>query len=459
MAVPRTGFEPSRRSTRRQGGVTGAVDRTLGFSHHTAIEYRLLTQGRVTAYVGALPTDLASFREFGDTGLYTLDFVASRANGSIAGGAVPAWATDTEGFVAQHGTLNPAAHGQAALSANLVTAMYDDLGQIYGLQPGGWTASAAAQAELVAAGWTGVAAPVNVYAPAKNTDRAFTVQNLKHMVTTGLSNSQATRVAYEKFAAALAGGAATVTIDGKVGDIRQVAGPAPGPRASNVGAWPGAVQEAYDQFVTVTFGGIWIDVLAVYNWGLAATVRQSAGINVPTGTAGSLLRCDYFLLARHWFVADVTTWVFGTLDVLRDGIDHWPLAMIFDEVSCKTKKQLPFCRKALPKWQVGVDEHATDLSLQIQRCLANAFPIQRNVPRKSFISNEAWDLRRQRMQIRNHTRQCRNTGIQATLAAAWRCWSQNWPWDMVGHGFSKANSKVDQRAGQEAQRRQSNIFG
>ena len=127
--------------------MTGAVDKALGFSSQTALEYRTLTNGKMTGYLGALPDDVASFRQFGDTGLFTLDYTAARTSGSIAGGPLQAWARDSDAFLAQHHTLNPAAHGQAALDPNLVTATYADLFQIYGMAPGASDGQASCQPE------------------------------------------------------------------------------------------------------------------------------------------------------------------------------------------------------------------------------------------------------------------------------------------------------------------------
>lgn len=289
MAVPRTGYEPSRRSTRRQGGVTGSVDRAIGFANQTAIEYRMMRHGRVTGWLGDLPRRMDCFREFGDTGLYTLDYVAARANGGIPGGALHPWAASTDVFHAQHGSLNPATHVQAGVSNELIVAQYDDLCQVFGMAPGAWSASAVAQAQLVAAGWTGVVGPVNVYSPPKNSERPFSVQNVKHQVTRGLGQIKSVKEVLDKFSSALVAGQATVTIGGRIGDIRVVGGGAPAPRATNVGNWPvGAptsVPDAFDQFMTVTFGGVFVDVLAIYSWGLPATTREASGINVASATA------------------------------------------------------------------------------------------------------------------------------------------------------------------------------
>lgn len=38
-------------------------------------------------------------------------------------------------------------------------------------------------------------------------------------------------------------------------------------------------------------------------------------------------RCDYFALPQIWRQAKLSTWVFDTLDIVKDGIDHGPLAL------------------------------------------------------------------------------------------------------------------------------------
>ncbi|CAE7271462.1 unnamed protein product [Symbiodinium sp. CCMP2592] len=229
MALVRTGFGPDRTATRRSGGVTGAVDRALPFPHHTALESTTLEHGRITIYNGILPQDAAAFAEWNGTGIYTLRV----DHATTPGGPWGAAQCTTDAFVAAHGSLDPATHAQAAIAANYLVLEYDTIHEVLGAPA--WTPSAAAQAQLVAAGWTGVAGPVNICSPARNTPGRLTIGSHKWVVTSNLATVTSLAEAYTSYLTALTAGNANATIDGVVVAVR---------------AAPATVGASFDQAMT-----------------------------------------------------------------------------------------------------------------------------------------------------------------------------------------------------------------
>ena len=237
MALVRTGFGPDRTATRRAGGVTGAVDRALPFPHHTAVDHLTLQHGRITIFTGALPQDAAAFTDLNETGVFTLRV----DHAATPGGAWAAPLRTTDAFLGAHNSLDPTVHGQGAVAANYLVLEYDSILDVLG-NPA-WTPSAAAQAQLLAAGWTGIAAPVNICAPARNAAGRVTIGSHKTVVVTNLHMIRSLREAYSAYVAAVTAGAQHAMIDGVTVAVRGVgaAGSSqPGPRARSLaGSSPG----------------------------------------------------------------------------------------------------------------------------------------------------------------------------------------------------------------------------
>ena len=315
MALVRTGFAPDRTATRRSGGVTGAVDRALPFPHHTAIDATTLQHGRVTVYTGALPTDAGAFADWHETGVYTLKI----DHAATPGGAWAQALRSTDTFLAAHNSLDPTVHAQGAVGANYAVLEYDDQHAVLGSP--GWTASAAAQAQLAAAGWTGVVGPVNIAAPARNAAGRLTLGTHKHVVTADLSSINSLKEAYATYLTAITGGAGNASIDGITVSVRPVGAAAPANLGHELVAWPGVapatVGQSFDQMVGVFFGGAEISVVAMFDAGAPSPLSQAAGVNVRSTVARPPLTQT---AATHqgigWFVAP--EW---TDDAGMDGID------------------------------------------------------------------------------------------------------------------------------------------
>ena len=153
----------------------------------------------------------------------------------------------------------------------------------------------------------------------------------------------------------------------------------------------------------------------------------------------TMSRCDYFALPQAWRQAKIGTWVFDTLDIVKDGMDHLPLALTFRmafQVQANVKKTAGFCRRSLqkatleqlqatlknvsiPEWQCDVDRHAMSLSQQIFQGLCDAFPVTPQGIKKSYISQEAWHIRRARIFCRKLTRELLLRSHKLTVWSAW----------------------------------------
>ncbi|CAE7657889.1 unnamed protein product, partial [Symbiodinium necroappetens] len=258
---------------------TCAVDRALPFPHHTAIDSAVLQHGRITVFTGALPTDVTAFSDWNQTGVFTLRVDQA----TTPGGAWAAQLRTTDAFrVAQHGSLDPAAHNQGPVSAQFAVLEYDDLHAVLGSP--GWTASAAAQAQFLAAGWTGIAGPVNITAPARNAPGRLTIGSHKHIVTTNLATIESLKDAYSSYLSALVAGAVVTQIDGIQVAVRAVGAAAPGNLGHEVAPWsaanPATAGQSFDQAMATFFAGAEITVVAVFVASEWTDDNGNDGINV-----------------------------------------------------------------------------------------------------------------------------------------------------------------------------------
>ena len=306
MALIRTGFAPDRMSTRRAGGVTGAVARALPFPHHTAIDSAVLQHGRITVFTGALPTDVTAFSDWNHTGVFTLRVDQA----TTPGGAWAAQLRTTDAFLAQHGSLDPATHNQGPVNAQFAVLEYDDLHAVLGSPA--WTTSAAAQAQLLAAGRTGIAGPVNITARARNAPGRLTIGSHKHIVATNLATIESLKDAYRSYVSALLAGAGVTQIDGIQVAVRAVGAAAPGNLGHEVAPWPAAhpatAGQSFDQAMATFFAGAEITVVAVFDAGAPSSMAQAAGINVRSTTAHAPLAASANTVAGlGWFVASEWT--------------------------------------------------------------------------------------------------------------------------------------------------------
>ena len=152
---------------------------------------------------------------------------------------------------------------------------------------------------------------------------------------------------------------------------------------------------------------------------------------------GSVSRCDYIICPCLWLHANVRSWVLHTLDTTKRAIDHWPLmvkATLTWTVHKTERPRQAFCRQKLakatdvemnellskvdvPEWTEDIDTHATRLSDQVHGLLCDSFPVTKEGPRKSFISDETWAIRKERICARRQTQVLRKQIASSSLHA------------------------------------------
>ena len=157
-------------------------------------------------------------------------------------------------------------------------------------------------------------------------------------------------------------------------------------------------------------------------------------------SAGKGARCDYFAVPRAWQSAFFETQVRTSLDEGKAGIDHLPLTLYckvwfqtaragqampqFDRKSLQnaTQKHLTEVLKdlKLPQWHVGIDQHAMQLSAQISQRLCEHFP-QKRGPRRSYISEETWQIRSRRLGLRRQAFQSKQKADSLSVRLAFMC--------------------------------------
>ena len=157
---------------------------------------------------------------------------------------------------------------------------------------------------------------------------------------------------------------------------------------------------------------------------------------------GQGARCDYILLPCAW-QGQCRTAPDDTLDAGTNGIDHMPLQCKIEICLPRGKKMKPtggFDRRALqrcshtrladffqdyPKipWSMDVHQHATELAQWIGKQLRLHFPPAKNKPRKSYISDQTWQIRQTRTSMRRlMAHHCRHASsmTRSVVLQAWR---------------------------------------
>ena len=157
---------------------------------------------------------------------------------------------------------------------------------------------------------------------------------------------------------------------------------------------------------------------------------------------GQGCRCDYFALPQSWREGKISTMVIDSLDEGKHGVDHMPLMLnvgIFLQGESMPKKSKLFNRSALqkatvediedalksvqpPDWHTEIDQHAMGLVQQISDALLKAFPPTKDKPRRSYVSDEAWKMRKMRISKRRETVQKRLELNMYTLRDAFWRW-------------------------------------
>lgn len=154
-------------------------------------------------------------------------------------------------------------------------------------------------------------------------------------------------------------------------------------------------------------------------------------------------RCDYICLPMSWKNGALRSWVLDTIDEGKESVDHCPLALDAKVILTTDRpavRRVSYDRKGLqkasmeeleatmstiriPAWDLPIDQHACRLGQQIVSRLCEAYPQTNNRPRRSYIGEQSWSLRSDRLQARRTTKRLKSLLSQATLrvmfAAIW----------------------------------------
>ena len=153
-------------------------------------------------------------------------------------------------------------------------------------------------------------------------------------------------------------------------------------------------------------------------------------------------RCDYIAIPTAWRTGALQSYCVPSLDAGGAGIDHVPVALqvVLTLLNRRGPKKIDvFDRRALqdastqevekvlegielPTWTDDVDSHATSLSEQITIRLQEHYPLVRSRPRRGYISDASWGLRKERMRLRHELTSCRIRLDFLSLQRTWDVW-------------------------------------
>ena len=157
---------------------------------------------------------------------------------------------------------------------------------------------------------------------------------------------------------------------------------------------------------------------------------------------GQLSRCDYFVVPLGWATAHLQSYMNKSIDSGTVGTDHFPLALEIVAIlqgKAKARAKVGFDRTALQQapreqlmqvfssppdceWALGVDQHALAVTGWISKQLVEAFPLAKGGPKKSYITAETWELRRQRIRIRQSIVDSKINAPYLTKSAVFSAW-------------------------------------
>ena len=156
---------------------------------------------------------------------------------------------------------------------------------------------------------------------------------------------------------------------------------------------------------------------------------------------GEVARCDYFILPQTICLAQVCTYPNSCIDSGAKGLDHVPLAMDLEihQMASRSVRRPSFDRNALQKadkaelerifanppkcpWGMHVDQHAMAVTSWVRERLVASFPCGRKGPRKSYISDDTWNVRKKRLHVRARLQNLKAWAVNLTLHHAWKCW-------------------------------------
>ena len=156
---------------------------------------------------------------------------------------------------------------------------------------------------------------------------------------------------------------------------------------------------------------------------------------------GEVARCDYFILPQTICLAQVCTYPNSCIDSGAKGLDHVPLALDLEihQMASRSVRRPSFDRNALQKadkaelerifanppkcpWGMHVDQHAMAVTSWVRERLVASFPCGRKGPRKSYISDDTWNVRKKRLHVRARLQNLKAWAVNLTLHHAWKCW-------------------------------------
>ena len=184
--------------------------------------------------------------------------------------------------------------------------------------------------------------------------------------------------------------------------------------------------------------------LAAFNLFLPATFH--AFHRGQTGTwrrcaHAELARCDYVAIPIEWKCQQIVSEILPTLDPGTVVLDHiavgvWimlsyiatqkPWVPQYDREGIRsiTQDQIQHLVQSIPDvpWTENVHTHAQTLTDTISRWLSDHFPPKKRTPRRSYIGQEAWDVRSKRAGLRRLLVTSKSSFGTYDLTIAWTAW-------------------------------------
>ena len=153
-------------------------------------------------------------------------------------------------------------------------------------------------------------------------------------------------------------------------------------------------------------------------------------------------RCDYIAIPQGWAKLPISSFLASTVDAGTTTFDHTAVGL-WVKLLCQKRKPVrkpTFDRDAirhvtqdqlyelsisfpLISWEENVHSHAMKLTRWLSEWLTKTFPAPVSSPKRSYISAECWEIRRQRLQAHRQLRRgrdCISRYYASTTLLAWR---------------------------------------
>ena len=160
---------------------------------------------------------------------------------------------------------------------------------------------------------------------------------------------------------------------------------------------------------------------------------------------GTWHRCDYIAISRTLPIDVVQSWVDGNIDAGGANVDHLAvvLRIAFKSLNGKSKKASVlgsnidvkamvqssdaeigkmFTEMTPINWDSNIHDHGAVFVRQLRQQLENNFCKPRRGPKKSFISDVAWNIRAKRRHVRRQLYNRRQYSQMSDVGAAFRAW-------------------------------------